>query len=230
MATLTKDTVENILQIVSDLRGESATNTDASRIRAVSRAERDFAKRRFWRTHLIKDQSIGTGDATTADFTLGSATYPFRMKGLMEVFVGGTTEDKRLEITDFATYKQLYNANNSAQICYEWFDVANDAWKVHLNRVPATGDAITGSWYFEPPKRTATTDSVICPNMDIIARLTLAYLYENEEELEKQQVQLQLAEQLIQEYEGIEEAPNQNQLYGVKTLINPLGNRGIGSY
>lgn len=230
MATLTKDTVENVLQIVSDLRGEASTNTDASRIRAVSRAERDFAKRRFWRTHLIKDQSIGTGDGSTADFTIGSSTYPFRMKGLMEVFVGGTTEDKRYEITDFANYKQRYNANNSDRIAYEFFDVANDLWKVHINPTPSTGDAITASWYFEPPKRTATTDYVICPNMDIIARLALAYIYENEEETEKQQTQLQIAEQLINEYEGIEQAPNQNQLYSVSTITDPLGHRGIGTY
>jgi hypothetical protein len=108
MATLTADTVSYVLQIVSDLRGETTTNTDANRIRAVSRAERDFAKGRFWRTHLLRDQTT-TGDGSSTSFAIGSSSYPMRMKGLMEVFVGGTAEAHRYQVVDYAAFINLYN-------------------------------------------------------------------------------------------------------------------------
>jgi len=89
MATNTQGTVLNVLQIISDLRGESSVNSNSDRIRAVSRANRDFALRRFWRTHYLKDQTISSSG--TGDETIGSTLYPMRMKGLSEVFIGGTT-------------------------------------------------------------------------------------------------------------------------------------------
>lgn len=90
MATNIRDTVSNILQIISDKRGESSTNTDANRIRAVSRANKDFANRKFWRFYLLPNQTtVGTA---SNDYTVGSATYPMRFKGLTEVFVATTTD------------------------------------------------------------------------------------------------------------------------------------------
>lgn len=228
MATLTSDTVTNILQIVSDLRGETTTNTDANRIRAVSRAERDFAKRRFWRTHLLRDQTT-TGDGSATSFTIGSATYPMRMKGLMEVFVGGTTEAQRYQVVDYAQFKNLYNQNNSMQICYEWYDADNDLWKVRINPVVDNGVTITYSYFWEPPKRTLASDTVVCPNMDIIARLALAYTYEGEDD-EKFKEQLQLAETLIAEYEALEDTPAIGQLYSMGPIESSVRPRGIGSY
>ena len=58
MSTNTKTTVLDILQQISDLRGESTTDTGANRIRFVSRAERDFARRSFRRIFLLKDQAV----------------------------------------------------------------------------------------------------------------------------------------------------------------------------
>lgn len=224
MATLIKDTVENILQIVSDLRGESSTNTDANRIRAVSRAERDFAKRKLWSFFRMNEQTVAGSGANS--YTIGSTTYPMRSKGLAAVYVGGTTEDKKYQLVDQNMFRYLFNQDNSSRICYEWYDVANDIWKVYINPAPTASDTIYYDYYYEPPKRTSTTDSVICPNMDIVVRLTLAYLYEGEDE-EKYSEQLQLAEQLISEYEGREESPNQNMTV---TFGLPVNQKGFGSY
>ncbi len=100
MASQTQGTVNDVLQIISDLRGESAVNTNADRIRAVSRAYRDFALRNLWRVYLLRNQT--TTGAGSADVTIGSATFPMRTKGLAELFIGsGTTEDKRYMILDF---------------------------------------------------------------------------------------------------------------------------------
>ena len=184
----------------------------------------------FFRIHLIKDQSIGTGDAVTSTFTIGSATYPMRMKGLCEVFVGGTLESDRIEVLDFADYKVRYNNNNSDRIAYEYYDQANDLWKVKINPVPASGDAITGSWYFIPPTRTLTTELVLCENSDIITHLALARLYHSEDELQKEQLELKAAEDLIGELMGRENAPAVGQTYSMKATENTGGNRGIGNY
>lgn len=229
MATLSSETVQNVLEAISDLRGESTVNTDSSRIRAVSKMERSFAKRMFWRTHLLKDQTQN-GDGSTSIFTIGSATFPFRMKGLEEVFVGGTTEDKRHSVVDFNRFKNLYNNDNSAKIVYEYYDSANDLWKMKVNPVPANGDVITYSYFYEPPKRTLTTDIVVCPNMDIIIRGALADIYESEDETQKALLLKQEVEQLIEELMGIENAPAVNQLYSVASSINSIKNHGIGNY
>lgn len=226
MATLSKYLVSDILQIISDLRGESAVNTDTDRIRAVSRAEQDLARRMFFRIHLIKDQSIGTGDGSTSTFTIGTSTYPMRSKGLMEIFVGGTTEDKRREVVDFAQYKEIYNSNGNANIAYEYYDQANDLWKVKINPVPANGDAITGSWYYIPPTRTATSDGVVSNDPYIIAYLALADIYHGEDELQAEQLARQEAENRIGEMMGSENVPAVNQTY----QMQPATRKGIGTY
>lgn len=228
MATNIKHTVESILQIISDLRGESSTNTDASRIRAVSRANKDFSRRQYWKFYRLTDQT-DTGDGTN-DYTIGSSTYPMREKGLCEVFVDGTTESSRHHLVDQETAKLLYNANNSTKYVYQWLDVANDAWKMHINPAPDTGLTITYSFYFEAPAVTATTDYVICPNPKIIALMALGDIYQGEEEINKANALKSEAEQLISEIEGVDEAPHINQINTVYAIENELGNKGFGNY
>lgn len=230
MATLTAWLVSDICQIISDFRGESSSNTSASRIRAITKAEQSLARRRFFRIHLIKDQSLGSGDGSTTAFTLGSSTYPMRMKGLTEIFVGGTTEDKRIEVVDFADFKKRTNMNASAKVAYEYYDQANDLWKVKINPAPASGDAVTGSWYYLPPTRTLTSESVVCEDPDIIAHTALARIYHAEDELQKEQVELKAAEDLIGEMYGVENAPAVGQLYQMRASENTGSSSGIGNY
>ncbi len=184
----------------------------------------------FFRIHLAKDQAIGTGDGTTTAFTIGNATFPMRMKGLSELFVGGTLESDRIEILDFADYKVRYNNDNSALIGYEYYNQGQDTWKVHINPAPASGDAITGSWYFIPPTKTLTTELVLCENPDIIVHLALARLYHSEDELQKEQLELKAAEDLIGELMGRENTPAVGQTYSMKSIENSGGKRGIGNY
>lgn len=234
MATNIQLTVQDVLEIVSDLRGESSTNTDASRIRAVSRANQDFARRRFWKFYLLADQTQ-VGSATN-NYSVGSATYPMRMKGLTEVFVAKTAdtnktqESMRYTIVDFNTYKNIYNNSNSSRIVYEWFDAANDAWKMHINPAPAATETITYSYYWEPPEVTATTSAIICPDMEIVARLALAQIFEGEDEQDLADKQKNIAEQLVYEYVGKDNAPAVNQIYQVDAIENASYIRGIGSY
>jgi len=226
--------VSDVLEIVSDLRGESSTNTDANRIRAVSRANQDFAKRKFWKFYLKPDQTQ-VGDATN-DYTIGSATYPMRFKGLTEVFVAKTTdtvktlESMRHTIIDFNTYKNLYNQSNSVKIVYEWFDSANDLWKMHINPAPAATDTITYSFYWEPPEITLASEYVICPNTRIIAYLALAEIYDGEDEgdlADKRRIE---AEQLIAEVIGQDNAPAVNQLITMYPIESATSSTGIGTY
>ena len=226
--------VSDVLEIVSDLRGESSTNTDANRIRAVSRANQDFAKRKFWKFYLKPDQTQ-VGDATN-DYTIGSATYPMRFKGLTEVFVAKTSdtvktlESMRHTIIDFNTYKNLYNQANSVQIVYEWFDSANDLWKMHINPAPAATQTITYSYYWEPPEITLASEYVICPNTRIIAYLALAEIYDGEDEgdlADKRRIE---AEQLIAEVIGQDNAPAVNQLITMYPIESATTSTGIGTY
>ena len=226
MATLTAFTVSTILQLISDLRGESSTNTDTIRIRAVSHAEQDLAKRRFFRVHQVRDQSIGTGNGSTQDFTIGSATYPMRDKGLFEVFVGGTEESNRYQVVDYTQYKELVNSDASSRVAYEYYDQANDAWKVKVNPVPSNGDGVTASWYFIPPTRTLTTESVVTPDIYIVAYLALADLYHGEDELQLEQLARQEAENRLGEAEGRELTPAVNQIYQMRSSVK----KGIGTY
>ncbi|MGE9191044.1 hypothetical protein, partial [Escherichia coli] len=79
-------------------------------------------------------------------------------------------------ILDYQTFWMEYNKNNSSKIVYEWYDAANDLWKMHINPAPDTGTTIYYSYYWTPPARTLTTDDVICPNPEIIAYLALAQI------------------------------------------------------
>lgn len=230
MATQNQFTVQSICQLISDIRGEATVNTNANRIRFISNAEQDFARRRFWRIHRLDDQSIGTGDGTTASFTVGSATFPYRPKGLFELFVGGTTEDKRHMIVDEAKFKNLFNMDNSTPMVYEWYDQTNDLWKIKINPIPKSGDAITGSYYFMPPDRTATTDVVYCYNNNIVARGALSDIYHAEDELLKEQQQDQIVEELIQEAMAIENVPAVGQTYAMTAQENSSRPNGIGTY
>lgn len=226
MATLAKDTIDNILQEVADLRGELSNNTNALRVRAASRADRDFAQRRLWRFYLLPLQEIA-GDGSS-DYTIGSSTYPMRYKGLTEVFVGGTTEDKRYQVRDYLEYLNDVNNNPSANVCYEWYDAVNDAWKLHINNEPT--DTIYYSYFWIPPKKTSSSDAIVCPNMDIIIRLTLAAIYESEDETQKALLAKKEAEALIGELTGIENTPAKGQLYQMSSIENSITSRGIGSY
>lgn len=234
MATNLALTVNDALQIMSDLRGESSINTDAIRIRAVSRANQDFARRMFWRFYRLDDQTQ-VGDATN-DYTIGDATNPMRQKGLTELFVETTGEDNmtpeagRYQIIDFNMYKDLYNRNNNEEMVYEWFDAANDLWKAHINPAPAATETITYSYYWEPPAKTATSDEIICPDIKIIAYIALAHIYEGEDEIDMALDKKNEAEQLIIEYIAKENSPAVNQRYSVGAVENEGKERGIGSY
>lgn len=230
MTTSYKDTIENVLQIISDLRGESSLNSNASRIRAISRAERDVAKRKFWRLFLLREQNAGTGDGLTTSFSIGTTTYNAREKGVCEVYVGGTTEDKRHTIVDHTNFRNIYNQNNAARIAYQWYDAANDSYKITINPVPSVGDVIYYSHFWMPASKTATSDAVYCFDMKILAYLANADIYESEEEPEMSLDSLQKAEALISTYEGIEEAPAVNQIYQVGNIESSIRPRGIGSY
>jgi hypothetical protein len=230
MSTNLQPTVNDVLQIISDLRGESSINSDASRIRAVSRANQDFSRRMFWRFYRIDNQSqVGTG---ANSYTIGSATYPMRMKGLTELFVAKTSdtnktqESMRYKIVDFNTFKTLYNTSNSEQMVYEWFDSANDLWKAYINPAPAATDTITYTFYWEAPAKTATSDEVICPNLKIIANLALAEIYEGEDERDLSKEYKNEAEQMIAEFIGKENSPAVNQTFAVQSNVT----KGIGNY
>lgn len=228
MATLNKGLVSDILQIISDYRGESTVNSDASRVRAVTRQEQSIAKRRFWNFYLLPNQTVAGSGAN--DYTVGSATYPMRQKGLSEVFVGSTIESNRYQIVDYYKYKNLYNRNNADKIVYTWYDSTNDLWKMHINPIPTASDTITYSYYWIPPTRTASTDAVTYIDDEALARLALSEIYEGEEEDDKAITQKSLAEQILDEAIGVENAPSVNQTYNFGAIENSVKNQGIGSY
>jgi hypothetical protein len=227
--SLITNTVSEVLEQVSDLRGESSTNTDAIRIRAVSNAEQTFAKRRFWSCHLLKDQTT-TGVASQNAYSIGSATYPMRLRGLVEVFVGGTLESQRMNLVTFSEYKLLYNSNNSMKLVYEYYDQANDAWYMYINPAPSTGDTIYYSHYYMPPIRTATSDTVVCPDMDAIVYGALAYIYEGEEETNKMIEAANRQELIFLELEELENTTNKGQAVVMSSGYNLIGTKGFGSY
>jgi hypothetical protein len=198
------------------------------RIRALSRQERQLAKRRLWKLFILPNQT-DTGDGTN-DYEIGSATYPMRTNGLSELWVGGTTADKAYQIVDYHKYKDLYNRNNSNQIVYTWYDAANDMIKAHINPAPETGAAITYSYFWLPPERTTDADYVYSIDMEALARLTMAELFELEDEVDKSYEQRQLAEKIIDEAIGHDNSPNMNQLFKFESIENMGQNRGIGGY
>ena len=224
MATQIKSTVQDILQIIADVRGETTVDSSAKRIRAVARSDADFANRRFWHFYRLPNQTMsGTG---SNDLTIGDTNHPCRVHGLSELFVGDTIEGNRFEIVSYETFKVRYNNNNSDKICYQWYDAANDLWKVHFSVIPTVSETVTYTYYWEPATQTTTTDTVITPNPDIQARLANAYIYEGDDE-DKYQDQLAIAEASISEEEGKEEQPNVGQ---VQVFGMPARTLGFGSY
>ena len=227
MTTNITNTVSTILQIISDLRGESSVNTDASRIRAVSRCNKDFALRKLWKFYLLPNQTLaGSG---VNDYSINVTGYPMRQKGLTEVFVdsGATTQEAyRYDILDFHNYKERYNADNATKIVYEWYDKANDVWKMHINPAPAATDTITYSFFWEPGTLTATTDVCVCPNPKIITLMASAEIHESEDERDTAKDEKNEAEQLIAEVIGNDNMPNINELYS----MGKTESGGFGTY
>jgi hypothetical protein len=228
MATLYEDTIENVLQIISDYRGESTTDTSARRIRSVSRQEQALAKRKLFKLFVLPNQTA-SGDGTN-DYTIGSATYPMRLNGLSEVFVGGTTADKQYQIVDYHKYKELYNQNNSDKLVYLWYDVVNKLWKMHINPSPTASDTITYTYYWIPPKKTTTAEYVYCVDMEALARYANAEIYDGDDEPEIAQQERQIGEQILDDAIGEDNRPNVNQLYKFEAIENMNQSRGIGSY
>lgn len=224
MATRNKATVLEVLTEIADLRGESSVNTDADRIRAVTKAEYQIAVRKMF-AWLRVSGATTTGDGDN-EYEIGSATYPMREKGLFEVYVGGTEESDRYDVISYEEYLSRYNANNADRIAYEYYSAADDKYYVYINPAPETGDTITYSYYYLPPKRTAITDSVVCGNIDALVRLATAYLYENEEEYQRADELKAEAEQIIVEVVGVDNSPNVNQL----RTVSAIEGKGIGSY
>lgn len=223
MATKMKTTVQDILETISDLRGETTVNTDSSRIRAITKAEEDIALRKFFAEHLLSDLTMsGTGANA---YTIGSSTYPMRKKGLVNVFVGDQLSTSEHEIVDKLEFRSRYNQNNSAKLAYEYYDVANDEWKMYISPAPESGVTIYYSYYFLPPERTATTDSVISPNPDMIARLALAYILEGEEEYDLADAYKAEVAQMLTETTGLEQQRNTGYS---STFGSPY--KGIGAY
>jgi hypothetical protein len=224
MATLINTVISDVLELISDLRGESTTNTNASRIRAVSRANQTIAKKRLWK--FYRKELTVTANGTDQDFTIGSTTYEMRPGGLSEVYVGGITEDCKYQLIKFEDYKYLITQDASSLLAYEWYDAANDAWKVHLSQIPVTATVIYYTFYFLPPKKTTTAQYVMSPDIDIIARYALAYIYEGEDE-DKYQTELQMAEAMMAKYESDDDAipKGQQVTFGVSNSVG-----GIGTY
>lgn len=236
MATNTATTVSNILQMVADLRGESSVDTSAFRIRLASSAEQDVAKRMLWRHFHIKDSTmVGSG---VNSYTIGSATFPYRTKGLSELFVATTiglttpnSEGSRYQIIDFQAFKNAYNRNSAAQVCYEWYDATNNLWKIYINPAPTALQTITYSYYYDPPVRTSTSDLIVCPNPVIIAYSVLSDIFASEYDDQKSQLYKQQEEQLIDEMIGRENSPAVGQRYTMDDIENSgTRNRGIGTY
>lgn len=235
MATNLSHTVEEVLQVISDLRGESSTDTSAERIRAVSDAHKDFARRRNWSFFKLKNQTI-TGDGSS-EYEVGSATYPYKPKGLTEMFVADTGDDNmtpesgRVGIVSEAKFTNLYNRNTATKMCFVFYDASSDAWKVKINPAIETGETVTYDYYYEPATVTATTDTVLTPNIMILAKLALARIYHSEEEWNSELAEKQEVEQLIMEAAGdFEDTPHEGQLYSMESIYNQISDHGIGTY
>jgi len=162
----------------------------------------------------------------TNSYTIGSVAYPMRLKGLSEVFVGGQTEDKRVQVVDYFNYQNLYNQNNSSKLAYEYYDQANDVYKVYINPVPANTDTIYYSYFYMPAKKTLVTEQVVCPNMEYIIKMTMAYIAYSEDEDDKAFNLKKEAEQILGEIEGLETMPAVNQIKSWGTVQD----RGMGGY
>jgi hypothetical protein len=214
MASLYTETVSDILQRISDYRGETTVNTDAKRIRAISRSEIFLARRKLWTLFYLPDQTItSTGVAT---YTIGSASYPMRNKGMTDLFVGDQLESSRYQIVEAKEFRELYNQNNAENLAYVYYDAANDLWKITISPTPEDGVTIYYSYHWLPPKRTATTDDVVCIDMEALARYSLADIYDGEDEGELAAIERNKAEQLINEAMGIDDSPSEAQQFVVE--------------
>lgn len=156
--------------------------------------------------------------------------YPAREKGLTEVYVDGTTSSHRYQIVDYSRFRAEKSMNDAAKIAFEWYDAANDEWKMRINATLTASNTIYHTFYWEPEEVTETTDTVVCSNPDIIAYLALARLYESEEEQQMAIAAKRFAEGLIDELEGINEMPAENQTYSLGAVENSVGSNGIGTY
>lgn len=223
MATLMQNSVSDVLEMISDLRGESTTNTDASRIRAINRSNQDIAVRYRLREFLLQDQELTSTGVNT--YTIGSATYPMRKRGLESVFVGDTTEANRHKIIDKIEFRKVYNTNNSAKVAYEYYDRDNDLWKIYINPTPTNGDTIYYSYFYLPPNVTTTTDIIVGTHIDAVARLALAYILEGEEEYDLADSYKRETEQLVTEQIGLDQETN----LGNSHTFSSYGG-GIGTY
>ena len=224
MSTQIKSTVQDILQIIADVRGETSVDTSSKRIRAIARADADFANRRFWHFYRLPNQTMaGTG---SNDLAIGDATHPCRIHGLSELFVGSTIEGNRYEIVSYETFKVKFNDNNAHKMVYQWYDAVNDLWKLHFSVVPANTETITYTYYWEPATQTLETDTVITPNPDIQARMANSYIYEGDDE-EKYQDQLAIAEAAIAEEEAHDD---QSHVGEVQVFGMPTQTLGFGNY
>lgn len=141
-----------------------------------------------------------------------------------------TLESQKYFIVDFNVYKTLYNASNGSRMVYEWFDAANDAWKMYVNPAPTSSETITYTYYWEPPELTLTSEYVICPNIRIISLLGLAEIYDSEDEGDLAKEKRNEAEQLIVEIVGLDNSPAINQIYGVNPVESGMSDRGVGTY
>lgn len=222
MATLFTATVSDILDYLSDIRGESTTNTDAKRIRAVSRAERSIAKRSPWELFYIPDQTITSTGATT--YTIASTTYPLRNKGLKEVFVNGTNSTNRYNIIDQSSFKDAYSENALQQMCYVYYDAANDAWKLFLSPTPESGVTITYSYFWQPPKRTSTSDTIYTVNDEAVTRTALAEIYDSEDEGELAALERNKVENILVNEIDVEEGAAPGQTFIMTPYTNGFGN------
>lgn len=227
-----KYTVQDILQGIADIRGEATLDTSAFRIRCVSNAEKDFHSRKLWSFLLLPNQTQVGSDV--ADYTLGTASYLYRMKGLDEVYVTTTgetpNESNKYSIVDFNEYKRRYSQNNAEQMVYEWYDVANDLWKMHINPAPTSLQTITYSFYWEAPIRTQTTDPVICSDKRLLSCLAAGLVFDSEDEKENAVTYKTEGEQRITTMMGLDNSPSKNQLYSFGAIENNPRPRGIGSY
>jgi len=97
---------------------------------------------------------------------------------------------------------------------------------MHINPAPEAGDTITYSYYWEPPTIATTAAEVICPDINIIARLALKEIYEGEDEQDLADKQGNIAEQMIVEHIGKDNIPAVGQFY----TMNPIEGYGIGNY
>lgn len=214
--------VSDVLQLVSDLRGEASVNSDASRIRAVSRANQTIAKKRLWKFYR-KDLTV-TANGTDQDFEIGNTTYEMGPGRLSEVYVGGIANENRYELVDPSDYRYRMSINSADKIAFEWYDIANNKWKVRLSQIPDNGTVIYYTFYYLPPALTLTTNSVISPDIDIPARYALAYILQGEDE-DTYQTELQVAEAMLQKYEQDDDAIPKGQLktFGVSDSISGYG-------